>query len=113
MLSMDEDIELYHGRYTGPQIDDLLDKLANGEVGNCNCQGGSGGSSGSGSSTSDPITMRQFNEIEKKENRLYFIVDSNGILIRIYYNRFIIARKADSGEMVFSQFPMRIPMLFA
>lgn len=63
----------------------------------------------SGSPT-EPISMMQYLSMEH-DNILYFITDSHDVLTRIYYGNTLIARKADSGEMMSVGFPMPIPFI--
>lgn len=71
-------------------------------------KGGGGGVSG----IMPPMTFNEYDEIEEKQNTLYFIVRTNGELDRIYYNTTLIARRGTQEEVDLG-FPLVFPFVFA
>lgn len=67
---------------------------------------------GGGSGIMPPMTFNEYNALEEKENTLYFIVDGNGDLDRVYYNITLIARKGSSEEVDVG-FPLVFPFVFS
>lgn len=61
----------------------------------------------------DPMSLGEYHRLDELEPRLYFIVDSKGILQRIYYGSFLLGKKAADGESISVGFPMPIPFIFA
>lgn len=57
------------------------------------------------------MTLSDFQKITPR-NKLYFILDSKGDLMRIYFGSTMIARKTDNGQVTIG-FPARLPFLFA
>lgn len=70
-------------------------------------QGGGGGGSG----IMPPMTFNEYDELDVKENTLYFIIDEMGDLTKIFYGTFLIARKGASGDIDFG-FPLVFPFVF-
>lgn len=71
-------------------------------------QGGGGGGSG----IMPPMTFNEYDEIEEKQDTLYFIINSSGELDRVYYNTTLIARRGTSEEVDLG-FPLVLPFVFA
>jgi hypothetical protein len=61
----------------------------------------------------DPMSLGEYHRLDELEPRLYFIVDSKGVLQRIYYGSFLLGKKAADGESISVGFPMPIPFIFA
>lgn len=58
-----------------------------------------------------PITQEQYDAIEDKGFKLYFIADEDGLLF-IYYGDTIIARRKDDDETITNVFPLVFPIVF-
>lgn len=65
---------------------------------------------GSSSANNNPMTLEAYNAIAAKENRLYFIADSEGVLVYIYYKDTLIAKRGETSSM--SSFPLVFPYVF-
>ena len=66
---------------------------------------------GGGSGIMPPMTFNEYDAIEEKQSTLYFIVDDNGELTKIFYGTFLVARKGANGEVAFG-FPLVFPFVF-
>ena len=67
---------------------------------------------GGGGGVLPPMTIEEYNAIEVKQNTLYFIVNMNGGLERVYYNETLIARKRSDEESMSLGFPIVLPIIF-
>lgn len=59
------------------------------------------------------ITQDAYDLIEQKQPTMYYIVNSNGELRRVYFGTTLFARKAVQGDVLNMAFPLTFPLIFA